>query len=242
MVINCKLTDSTKYNQFCCIENSVYTLKISKNFKYWYYDLCDLIDFYNGSETQIILDAEKSDVILARALYGSHKYNENFIREYETKVMVHSTTAENLDSILKDGKLKSWNILKAEKPDWEETPIGALLGDIADFSNYVMLSMLFQNNEVITASKQARKIDTDMEQKYCPGARFYLDAEKMAADGLLLRDGEHIKVKSQIALDKYLLWYATAEKVGINGTSTPKEFFALSNNKFFELFPEYKQK
>lgn len=122
MVINCKLTDSTKYNQFCCIENSVYTLKISKNFKYWYYDLCDLIDFYNGSETQIILDAEK-----------------------------------------------------------------------------------------------------------------------MAADGLLLRDGEHIKVKSQIALDKYLLWYATAEKMGINGTSTPKEFFALSNNKFFELFPEYKQ-
>lgn len=45
MVINCKLTDSTKYNQFCCIENAVYTLKISKHFKYWYYDLCDLIDF-----------------------------------------------------------------------------------------------------------------------------------------------------------------------------------------------------
>ena len=150
MRISCRLTNSTEYNQFCCSENGIYTLKISKNFKGWYYDLCDLIDFYNESNVQIDLNVEQADIALARKLYGNHKYNECALRDYETKVMVHSTPIENLDSILKSGYLKSWNILKNEKADWEKEPIGTLLGDIEDFSNYVMLSMLFQNNEIIT--------------------------------------------------------------------------------------------
>lgn len=88
MKINCKLTNSTEYNQFCCSENGIYTLKISKNFKYWYYDLCDLIDFYNGSNIQIDLDVEQPDLALARKLYGNHKYNECVLRDYETKANI----------------------------------------------------------------------------------------------------------------------------------------------------------
>lgn len=236
MKIKCKLTDSTEYNQFCCSENGVYTLKISKNFKYWYYDLCDLIDFYSGSDVQVDLDVEQADIALARKLYGNHKYNECVLRDYETKVMVHSTPIENLNSILGSGKLKSWNILKNENSDWEKEPIGTLLGDIEDFSNYIMLSMLFQNNEIITASKQKHKIDTDINQTYTPGARFYLNAERLAEDGLLLRDGEHIKVKNCIPLENYLIWYSTAEKLGIDKASSPKEFFELSNKRFSELY------
>lgn len=236
MKINCELTNSTEYNQFCCSENGIYTLKISKNFKYWYYDLCDFIDFYNGSNIQIDLDVEQPDLALARKLYGNHKYNECALRDYETKVMVHSTPIKNLNNILKNSELKSWNILKSENSDWEKEPIGTLLGDIEDFSNYVMLSMLFQNNEIITASKQKHRIDTDINQIYTPGARFYLDAERLAKDGLLLRDGEHIKVKNCIPLDKYLIWYSTAERLGIKKETTPKAFFELSNKKFSELY------
>ena len=221
------------------MENSVYTLKISRNFKYWYYDLCDLIDFYKDRDVEIILDAEPDDIDLARELYGNHKYNEMYLREYETKIMVHSTPIENLENILKDNKLKSWNILKIENKNREQAPIGELLGDIADFSNYVMLSNDFQNNEVVTASKQKHKIDTDINQVYRPGARFYLDAQKLAADRLILRDGEHIKVKNCIPLDKYLIWYSTAKRLGIDETSTPKDFFEKSNKRFFELYQEY---
>ncbi len=241
MKIRCKLTDSTEYKQFCCFENSIYTLKISRNFKYWYYDLCDLIDFYNNSHVEIFLDIAKSDIELARSLYGNHRYDERCLREYETNFMVHSTPIENLNSIINDGVLKSWNILKSEKSDWEQAPIGALLGDIDDFSDYVMLSVPFQNNEIVTASKQKHQIDTDVNQIYCPGARFYLNAQMLANDGLLLRDGEHIKVKNCIPLDKYLIWYSTTEKIGLSKNSTPKEFFEMSNNKFFELYPQYKQ-
>lgn len=242
MKIYCTLTNSTEYNQFCNLVNGVYALKISRNFKWWYYNLCDLIDFYSGSDVELDLDIEKPEIALARELYGEHKFNEKILREYETKVLVHSTPHENVDSILNDNALKSWNICKAKKPDWEQEPIGILLGDIADFSNYVMLSTFFQNSEVITASKQKHEINVDPEQKYQPGARFYLDGEKLAADGLLLRDGEHIKVKDRIPFDKYLIWYLTAERLGIDKTSTPKEFYELSNNRFFELYPEYKIK
>lgn len=240
MKIYCKLTNSNEYNQFCNLVNGVYTLKISRNFKYWYYALCDLIDFYKGSEIALDLDIDPSEIDLARELYGDHKFDEKFIREYETEIFVHSTPLDNLDSILKDNALKSWNTCKAEKENWETEPIGALLGDIADFSNYVMLSMLFQNSEIITASKQKHEISTDYEQTYQPGARFYLDGKSLAADGLLLRDGLHIKVRDCIPFDKYLIWYSTAGILGIGKTSTPKEFFERSNNKFFELYPQYK--
>lgn len=242
MKINCELTNTTEYNQFCCMEKSVYTLKISKRFKYWYYDLCDLIDFYSDTDVDIILKADDKDIKTARKLYNNHKYNDNYLRDYETKILVHSTTYENAEKILKDKFIKSWNVLKYENKDFEKKPIGSLLGDIEDFSNYVILSLINQNNEIITASKQKQSIDTDINQIYSAGARFYLNAQRLAEDGLLLRDGEHIKVKDSISLDKYLIWYSTAERLGIEQITTPKKFFEKSNSKFFELYPQYKKR
>lgn len=231
MKIRCVLTDSTEYRQFNCFENSIYTLKISRNYDYWYYDLCDLIDFYSETNIEIVLEIDDNDLSLARQLYGSHRYNEQTLREYETAVMVHSTTKENVESILSSMKLKSWNLLSAEKSNWEKKPIGALLGDIEDFSNYVMLSGVSSNNEIITASKANKTINTDINQSYVAGARFYLDAQKLAKDGLLLRDGAHIKVKDCIDLEKYMIWYSTPEILGIDEHTTPKEFFELSNER-----------
>ncbi len=236
MKIKCVLTDSTEYRQYNCFENSIYTLKISKNYKYWYYGLCDLIDFYNDTDIEVILAISDQDLSLARKLYGNHKYNEKTLREYETDIMVHSTTKENAESILADKKIKSWNLLSAEKSDWEKEPIGAMLGDIEDFSNYVMLSGISNNSEVVTASKSNGVINTDMNQLYVAGARFYLDARRLARDGLLLRDGTHIKVRDYIDLEKYLIWYSTPEILGIDEQTTPKEFFELSNERFKAIY------
>ncbi|MBR1444389.1 MAG: hypothetical protein IJ583_12765, partial [Firmicutes bacterium] len=189
-----------------------------------------------NTSIEVVLDIDEADLSLARKLYGKHKYNEHALREYETKVMVHSTPKENVESILTSRKLISWNILKSEKPDWEEQPIGALLGDIDDFSNYVMLSGVSQNNEIITASKTNGIIDTDINQSYIAGARFYLNAKALAENGLLLRDGAHIKVRNFIDLDKYLIWYCTPDILGIDEQTTPKAFFELSNERFLNLF------
>lgn len=238
MKIKCVLTDSTEYRQFNCFEDSIYTLKISRNYEYWYYDLCDLIDFYNDMDIEVILEIDENDLLLARSLYGNHKYNEKTLREYETDVMVHSTTKENAKSILVDKKIKSWDLLSAEKSDWEEKPIGAKLGDIEDFSNYVMLSGVLSNNEMVTASKSNGVINTDVNQEYVAGARFYLDARALARDGLLLRDGAHIKVRDSIDLEKYLIWYSTPQLLEIDEHTTPKKFFELSNKRFAQIQTE----
>ncbi len=240
MKIVLKITDSKEFNMFMGIENSLYTVNLSKNYKYWYYEFCDMIGFYENSDVELILKADKSDIQLAKKLYGNHRFNEPFLRENESKVLVHNTTNENAKSIISDGKIKSWNILKSEKCEWENQPIGVLLGDIADFSDYVMLSGCYQNNEIVIASKLKGKIDINENQKYTAGARFYIDGEKLAGDGLLLRDGEHLKVKDFISLDKYLIWYSKPERLNIRAITTPKKFFELSNDRFFELYPNYK--
>ncbi len=238
MKIKCVMTNSTEYRQYNCFENGIYTLKISRNYEYWYYDLCDLIDFYSDMSIEVILEIDDNDLSHARKLYGNHKYNEKTLREYESDVMVHSTTKENAVSILVDKKIKSWNMLSSEKLDWEKQPIGALIGDIEDFSNYVMLSGLSANNEVVTASKSNGIINTDVNQSYIAGARFYVDGRALARDGLLIRDGAHIKVRDSIDLEKYLIWYSTPEILRIGEHTTPKEFFELSNERFMKIHME----
>lgn len=236
MKIKCILTDTKDYNSFCGLENSIYTVKISKQYKYWYYDLCDMIGFYHNSDVDLILDIPDSDIELATSLYGNHRFDEKALRDYETAVMVHTTTIEAYNKIMADGAIKCWNILKQQRKDFEDKPIGSLLGDIKDFSNYVMLSPISVNNEIIVASKQKNCIDVDPNQTYRAGCRFYLDAKKLAGDGLLLRDGQHIKVKDKIPLDKYMIWYSTAEKIGLPTITTLSDFFELSNKEFFKKF------
>ncbi len=236
MKIRCKLTDTKDYNSFCSLENSIYTVKISKQYKYWYYDLCDMMGFYHDSDVELILDISDSDIELAKSLYGNHCFDEKALRDYETAVMVHTTTLESYNKIMADGAIRCWNALKQQSKDFEDKPIGSLLGDIKDFSNYVMLSPITVNNEIIVASKQKNCIDVNPNQTYKAGCRFYLDAKKLACNGLLLRDGQHIKVKSEIPLDKYMIWYSTAERMGLPIITTPSDFFELSNKEFFKQF------
>lgn len=78
-------------------------------------------------------------------------------------------------------------------------------------------------------------MDHDLE--YQPGARLYFDMQKIAKDGLLVRDGCHLKVKDILPLSPYLIWVATWESVGLKSSlSTPKEFTELSNSTFNKLF------
>lgn len=233
MKIKCILNNSKDYNSLCGLENSIYTVRISKEYEHWYYDLCDMIGFYEGTETQLILQVSDDDLRLAQKLYENHSFNEKKLRSYESTVLVHTTLPEYYDKILSDSAIKSFNLLKRQGEFYEEKPIGNLLGDIEDFSNYVMLSPVDVNNEIIVSSKQKGLIDMDFNSSYRAGCRFYLDAEKLALDGLLLRDGQHIKVKNQIPLDRYLIWYSTPERLGLDCETTPSQFFSLSNKEFY---------
>lgn len=231
------LVDTDAYKFCVSFENNIYTVKVSQEYQYWFYAVFDLISFFTTDEVEIEIPPDTLDY--ARSLYIGHSYDERVLREYEPPVLVHSTTKENLCGILKDGSIKSWNVLKQENSYFENIPIGALLGDIPDFSNYVMLSDFKENNEIVILSKQKKCILSDINQQYCAGARFYLNAKKLAEDGLLVRDGIHLKVFGKIDLGNYLICYTTPEILEINEITTPKLFFQRSNAYFKRLYREY---
>lgn len=233
-----KLTYSTDYYMMNGGgNNTAFTLKVSKKYPQWKMSVFDFLQFHETYNKNIILSISDEDFEEAKACYSNHNYNENFLRSYEPDVLIHSTTFINWKKIENDGCLKSWNILRNSNLIWETEPIGKLLGDPDDFSDYIMFSSGSISGEIVVLSKQQGKITMNQDMQYEPGARLYFDMKKIAEDGLLVRDGCHLKVKDKLSLIPYLLWVANWQSVGLNNTfSTPKEFTELSNNTFNKLY------
>lgn len=232
------LTDSDDYQMIVGKDTSgIYTVKVSKNYNGWEMSVCDFLQFQELRHKNILLSICQEDLETARKLYKEHKYNDPFLRENEPDILIHSTTYENWKSIEKDRCLKSWNILNHEKLIWEDKPIGQELGDPLDFRNFIMFSSGSISGEIVVLSKQNNKIIMNQDMTYKTGARLYFDCKKIASDGLLIRDGIHLKVMDKLPLEPYLLWCATWNKVGLNSNiSTPKEFTEKSNTMFNKLF------
>lgn len=235
------LTDSVDYQQMCGRNNGcAYTIKTSRDqCKNWEMSVGDFIGFCEANEKNAILVMSEADLKAAKKYYGRHTYNEPILREDESSVLVHSTSMDNWKHIKRDGKLKSWNILKKETAISEEQPIGMLLGDPTYFSDYIMFGGGV-TGEIVVNSKQQGKIIMDTDIEYPTGARLYFDAKKMAHDGLILRDGCHLKVKDTLPLSPYLIWTATWDNVGLTSQiSTPKIFAERSDKQFQVILQHY---
>lgn len=239
--IEFNLTDSHDYKVISGLnKNSIYTVKVSRHYTNWRMSVCDFVLFHEALNKKILLNITQQDFIMAKNHYGRHQYNDNFLREYEPKVLVHSTTYDNWNAIKEDGYLRSLNILRKDYGFAEEKPIGKDLGDPDDFSDYIMFSNGEVSGELIVLSKQQGKIVMNQEMEYETGARMYFDAKKIAEAGLLVRDGVHLKVKNELHIAPYLLWTATWKDIGLpNSISTPIVFSEESNYKFKKLFPNY---
>lgn len=217
--------------------NAVYTLRVSKKYPQWKMSVFDFLQFQETHNKNIILLISDEDFEAAKLHYGDHNYNDKFLRSYESDVLIHSTTFENWRKIESDGCLKSWNELQKNNATLETQPIGKLLGDPDDFSDYIMFSNGGVSSEIVVLSKQLGSIMMNQDMEYQPGVRLYFDMNKIAKDGLLVRDGCHLKVKDKLPLVPYLIWVATWKSVGlVNALSTPKEFTELSNSTFNKLF------
>jgi hypothetical protein len=101
-----------------------------------------------------------------------------------------STTAEACAVIFADGEIGSWNALKRSRYTHEPAPIGCLLGDLADFSDFVMLGSGVAG-EIEVSSRRKGRICMDEHCAYQPGARLSVDVAALARDGLSVRDGAH---------------------------------------------------
>ena len=231
------LTDSDKYQQLVGFQNGcAYTIKISRlTFKNWMMDVGDFISFYEGSGKNIVLVMSENDYTKVQRYYHGHRYDDVLLRENEPSDLIHSTSMDSWEHIKKDGMLKCWSRLKSESSISETTPIGMKLGDPLDFSDYIMFGGGV-TGEIVVNSRQKGKITMDVDSEYLTGARLYFDAKRIAQDGLLVRDGSHLKVKDTLPLQPYLIWAATWDVVGLeNQVSTPR-IFAEQADKAFQRF------
>lgn len=231
------LTDSLDYQQMNGSSNGcTYTVKVSRNrYKNWEMAVGDFVGFCKANGKNAILALPEADLRSAKNHYEGHRYDEPFLREDEPSILVHSTPMNSWEQIKRDGMLKSWNILKAEQAITEEQPIGMQLGDPADFSDYIMFGGGV-TGEIVVNSKQQGKIVMDPDAEYLTGARLYFDAKRMARDGLLVRDGCHLKVKDRLPLQPYLIWTAIWETIGLaSQVSTPKIFAEKADKHFRSL-------
>ncbi len=231
------LTDSRDYRYMCGGNNGcAYTIKLSKALcGDWRMSVGDFIGFNTAREKNMILVMTEDELKSAERGYSGHSFNEPELRRGEPTVLVHSTTKDGWRSIERDGMLKSWNRLKYENKISEEEPIGSKLGDPPDFRDYIMFGG-GATGEIVVNSKQSGKIVMDDSAEYVTGARLYFDADKMARDGLLIRDGCHIKAEGALPLEPYMIWAATWESVGLEGEiSTPKIFSSYADSKFTDL-------
>ncbi len=235
------LTDSPDYQQMCGSGNDcAYTIKTSRNqCKNWRMSVGDFIGFSEANEKNAILVMSEADLKSVKNHYEGHRYNEPFLRKNEPSVLVHSTPMNSWEQIKCDGMLKSWNKLKTEKAIAEDQPIGIQLGDPTDFSDYIMFGDGVAG-EIVVNSKQQGRIVMDTDARYLTGARLYFDAKRMAHDGLLVRDGCHLKVKDTLPLKPYLVWIATWETIGLSSqVSTPKIFAEQADKHFQSLSQQY---
>lgn len=235
------LTDSFDYQQMCGSSNGcAYMVKMSiSQYKNWKMAVGDFIGFCEANKKNAILVMPEAELYSVKEHYKGHKYNEPLLRDNESPVLVHSTPLNSWEKIKRDEMLKSWNILKTEKVIAEEQPIGIQLGDPTDFSDYIMFGGGF-TGEIVVNSKQQEKIIMDINAEYLTGARLYFDAKKMAYDGLLVRDGCHLKVKDKLQLKPYLIWAATWETLGLaSRVSTPKIFAEKADRQFQFIFQLY---
>ena len=90
-----------------------YTIKISKQLHDdWKMAVGDFIGYCDANRINGIIAATENEYSEAQNYYVGHSYNEAFLRDYETPVLVHSTSMENWIQIQK-GEL-SIRIMKEE--------------------------------------------------------------------------------------------------------------------------------
>lgn len=234
-----QLVEDVDYNMLCGSFNGcVYSLKVSKSFANWEFSLGDFEGYYSSVEKNIIVVISEEDYIHQKQVYFGHSFDEKYLRDFEKQVLVHSTTKENYERIVNDGCLKCWDILKREIQNYEDEPIGKLLGDPIDLRRFILFGS-GTTGEIVVNSKQQNRIVMDENVQYYPGARLYFDMKKIAEAGLMIRDGSEVKVKGILPLKPYLLWVSTCETLGISQISTPKEFAEMSDNYFKKYYNDY---
>ncbi len=193
----------------------------------WAFRMMDFIGYHEDRGCHVWIDCTPAHFAWAERAYAGHSRQEMRRRAYEPKVLCHSTTPAGWEGIRQAGALKSWNQLRQAGTIAEQRPIGALLGDPDDFSDYVMLGNGVAG-EIVVASRQAGRLVMDIHALYRPGARIYFETERLMRQGLWIRDGAHFKTQAPLplALAGYV---ALPQNLNVEPLCTPERFAAAAD-------------
>ena len=228
--VELSITNSAEYKAMTG-KATLFGFKVSTLSDDWQFRAMDFIEYNTLLGRNIIVTGEKTNYAEAKTAYQGHSIYDNFLRTYEPAILIHSTTDVGYQHIVKDGVLKSWNKIKNEHDVYKQKPIGTLLGDPPDFSDYIMLGGFGFWNEIVVNSKQKGSICMDADCEYIPGARFYFDTKQLIREGLFIRDGAHYKVRDELPLS-YALFCATLDNIDIDGAVTPRSFSTAADKAF----------
>ena len=81
-----------------------YTIKINKQLHDdWKMAVGDFIGYCDANNLNGILAITEDEYTEVQTCYDGHSYNEPTLRDYETPILIHSTSMENWYQIQKDG-------------------------------------------------------------------------------------------------------------------------------------------
>lgn len=174
-----ELVDTDEFYMFNGGNEFIFRLAISKKISDWKYRICDFIEYELSYGKRILISANKDDYNKARLAYKGHSHRDKYLRPGEKRILVHSTSLEAFESIVRDRSLKSWNCLFDEGRNLEESPIGKLLVDPVEYRDYIMFTNGGVAGEVAVNSRQKGRIRMDIKDHYRPCVRLYFDGALM---------------------------------------------------------------
>ncbi|MEK4064661.1 MULTISPECIES: hypothetical protein [unclassified Paenibacillus] len=229
--VELSIDECAEYEMFTG-KTEIFGFKLSKHCNGWQFRAMDYIAYHHLYRRKVIITALPKDYEEAKAVYTGHSPFDRFLRPYEPKVLVHSTTPGAYPAICREGVLKSWQKVQAANGVRETAPIGLTLGDPSDFQEFVMLGSGVAP-EIVVSSRQKGFVCMDSLCEYTPGGRFYFDVEQLAADGLLVRDGCHYKVKDELPIS-HALFCGTLQNVEMRGQAITPDSFAQAADQVFK--------
>ena len=188
----------------------------------------------------------------ALARDGAHSLRRRAgrLRGVRRTTLIHTTSAEAMPSIIRDGALKSPPLLG------QGAALGAILfKEPDDYADYVMFNSFGGyrggiTGEIVVNSRRVGEFwhpDRAAAGDYVPGVRLYFSRARLERDPRATFDGVHgLKIRGQLELGGYLIGVATAdadvaqaaEALGMPvlraRANTPEQFVEKSDQLFTE--------
>ena len=162
-------------------------------------------------------------------------------REYDPLVAVHSTPENRVAGIVGAGEIRPASMLR--RAGTVVRPVGfEVLGEPPEYIDMVHFTELGSaTGEVVVLSHRDGRINTNFSAPYTPGARIYVDFDRLLSAGILCRDGLHVAMtRGPVSLERYAIDLLTEGDLPPRSEPwTPASFAEAADTEFRVRHPGF---